>query len=351
MRILPTSVWPADQLETVPHCPICDSARRHQLHDGIGDTLRMCAPGLWTLYACEDCDCAYLDPRPIAASIGRAYAEFYTHSAPEAYYAVWGKPGNRLRRALNKDFYNARYGCKLKYSLFPGRYLIARSPRQRAEIDFHMRIKQPYSGAALLDVGCGNGSFLLTARYLGWNACGIEVDAAAVQAARSAELQVQQATLETADLPASSFDVITICHVIEHLYNPCEAIRRMFALLKPGGILWLATPNLAGCGHTRFGRDWIHLDPPRHLVLFTPAVLARTLTAAGFTMIEERGVPNAHYHYPISWAIQQGIEPFSSDLSSSVPSEITRMAEIDDAVFATSPRNSDEYVVLARKPE
>lgn len=350
MRIYPRGEWPAEELEAVPACPLCSETRRSLLYDGIGDTLRMCAPGRWTLYTCAGCGSAYLDPRPKAEYIGKAYAAFYTHTAPEVYNAVWGGNGNWLSRQLHKDYYNARYGYHLKNALFPGRYIVDRSLLEKAEVDFQMRVRSPFASAKLLDVGCGNGSFLLTAKHLGWDASGIEIDPAAVAMAQKAGLAVQIGTLETVDLAPASFDVITICHVIEHLHDPLKAIQRMFALLKPGGQLWLATPNLEGAGHREFGRDWIHLDPPRHLILFTPDSITKALAQAGFSIVEEKGVPNARFHYPISWAIREGLDPLSPEVWKQAPPAIQEAAQSADLLFSSTPRKSDEYVVIANKP-
>lgn len=349
MRNYPEGEWPDEELQAIPACPLCSETRRRLLYEGIGDTLRMCAPGRWTLFTCLRCGSAYLDPQPKADYIGKAYKAFYTHTAPEAYNAAWGGYGNRISRYLHKDYYNARYGYHLKHALFPGRYLVARSATEKADVDFEMRVHCPFAGARLLDVGCGNGSFLLTAKYLGWDTMGIEVDPSAVAIAQKADLSVQMGTLETALLAPASFDVITICHVIEHLHDPVKAIQHMYALLKPGGQLWLATPNLEGAGHKKFGRDWIHLDPPRHLILFTPDSINKALTQAGFTIAEERGVPHARHHYPISWAIHEGLDPLSPDVWRQAPAAIQEAAKSADYLFSTTPRQSDEYVVIAYK--
>ena len=61
---------------------------------------------------------------------------------------------------------------------------------------------------------------------------------------------------------------MTLNHVVEHLHDPAGVLRRIAAILRPGGTLWIATPNLHALGHRRYGPDWLALDPPRHLVLF-----------------------------------------------------------------------------------
>ena len=167
----------------------------------------------------------------------------------------------------------------------PGGRLIPRvAPARGALVDREIRHLPAIPGGRLLDVGCGSGAFLVQMAALGWRAQGIDPDPAAVASAREAGLSVTQGTLADLDLDehAGAFDAVTLSHVIEHLHDPAEDLRRVHRLLRPGGLLWIATPNLEALGLRRFGRDWLGLDPPRHLVLFTRASLERLLRDTGF---------------------------------------------------------------------
>lgn len=136
----------------------------------------------------------------------------------------------------------------------------------------------------MLDVGAGAGAFVALMRDAGWDAEGIDPDPESVRAARLSNARVACATVEDvlAEGREETFDAITMNHVIEHLHDPPAVLETCRRLLKPGGVLWIATPNLDSEGHLRFGRDWVHLDPPRHLVLFTTASLKAALVSAGF---------------------------------------------------------------------
>lgn len=73
-------------------------------------------------------------------------------------------------------------------------------------------------------------------------------------------------------------------HVIEHVFDPVEMIDLMWAALRPGGVLLLATPNASSDVHLHFGRHWRGLEAPRHLVLFTESTLTKLLVSAGFSV-------------------------------------------------------------------
>ena len=96
----------------------------------------------------------------------------------------------------------------------------------------------------LLDVGCGDGSFLREAARRGWTVTGTEFSRAGAEIARATGVPVFTGELQEARLPGEVFDVITCWHVIEHVANPRGLLGEMYRLLAPGGALVLATPNL-----------------------------------------------------------------------------------------------------------
>lgn len=274
------AVWPEEGLEAVGSCPLCGTAVRRLLYEGLTDRLFFCAPGSWTLYGCESCGGAYLDPRPSDETIHLAYGDYYTHAAS----AEAPPTGLRkARRALRNGYLNRRYGYELAPAWPWGAFVMALLRRRREAADrWARRLERPRGRPRLLDVGCGNGEFLAAMRDAGWHVQGLEPDAAAAAVAERAGLAVERSVLAATRLPADHFDAVTASHVIEHLADPLAALKTCQSLLRPDGVLSLTTPNLASRRHSERGRDWDGLDAPRHLVLFTPESLARAVEAAGF---------------------------------------------------------------------
>jgi 2-polyprenyl-3-methyl-5-hydroxy-6-metoxy-1,4-benzoquinol methylase len=96
----------------------------------------------------------------------------------------------------------------------------------------------------LLDVGCGVGHFLATAKKWGWTVQGMDISRAAQTAAREAYgLEVEVATLENSSLERGSFDALTLWDVIEHIRRPIENLKAANRLLRMGGVLAMKTPN------------------------------------------------------------------------------------------------------------
>jgi SAM-dependent methyltransferase len=125
-------------------------------------------------------------------------------------------------------------------------------------------------GGKLLDVGCGNGQFLHRMKSLAWQVSGVEPVEAGVKAAKERYgIDVFNGTLEQAQFPSESFDVITLSHVIEHVPDPLALLRECSRLLRPCGKVIITTPNSESLGRMIFKRAWREWDPPRHFFLLS----------------------------------------------------------------------------------
>jgi SAM-dependent methyltransferase len=133
----------------------------------------------------------------------------------------------------------------------------------------------------LLDVGCGDGSFLVAARQAGWEVAGTEIHAATSIPGCPVFRNLDEAQRH------GSYDCITMWHVLEHVPDPRECVRQLRTMLAPGGTLVVAVPDFGGWQARLFGRHWLHLDVPRHLQHFTAFSLGKMLDEAGFQKFVE----------------------------------------------------------------
>jgi 2-polyprenyl-3-methyl-5-hydroxy-6-metoxy-1,4-benzoquinol methylase len=285
-RSAPNDQWPPEGLESLGCCPVCGVADRTILYKGLKDRVFFCAPGEWTMHRCRKCGTGYLDPRPTAETISLAYSSYFTHHALSRPSLETMTAARRWQRSLANGYRNWRFGLHDRPATKLGVAVMTLFPASRARLDTVLRhMCPPFHGARLLDVGCGEGAFLEWARAAGWEAVGVEPDPAAVAAARSRGLTVHAGTVEALRSEASSFDVVTLSHVLEHVHDPRALLKSIRDLLKPGGLLWLDTPNITSVGCRLFGANWLGLDPPRHLVLFNHPTLRSLLESLGFTVI------------------------------------------------------------------
>ena len=201
------------------------------------------------LHRCADCDTVFLYPYPTDEQLQNAYADDYYGEKEEKFESLFEKivDGFRRRRAV----------------------------RLSRRLD---------KGAAVLDVGCGNGKFLQELNLK--KPCrlfGVEPGKKqAERAGRIPEITLKQGVLEAGDFPDESMDAVTLFHVFEHLPEPAKTLEIVDRVLKPGGLLVLSMPNINSLQSKWFRGKWLHLDPPRHLLFLPISALDREMRKRGF---------------------------------------------------------------------
>jgi len=173
---------------------------------------------------------------------------------------------HELTKYYGLQYYGNRHSLTLRRSIKRRLGFIASSVGQK-------------SGRWLLDVGCGDGSFLLAAKDAGWNVMGTELNP---QPARDFGLDVKVAVDQ---VPLErQFDCVTIWHSLEHMRDIISTLARIGELLKPEGRLLIAVPDNGGLQAKIFGHRWFHLDVPRHLYHFDASSLIFCLQSAGYAI-------------------------------------------------------------------
>jgi SAM-dependent methyltransferase len=167
---------------------------------------------------------------------------------------------------------------------YGARHWITASLCDHRRISLVERMAGPGGGKRLLDIGCGEGTFLRVARKRGWEVTGTELNPVP---ARQQGLEVFS-TLDECE-SRGPFDCVTLWHSLEHMPDPMAVIARIRGFISQGGLVLLAVPDFEGLQSETFGSSWLHLDLPRHLYHFTAASLDGMLHRTEF-------VPVAHWH-------------------------------------------------------
>jgi len=144
------------------------------------------------------------------------------------------------------------------------------------------RIERHLAGpGALCDLGCWVGFLLSEAERRGWRAEGVEPSRFAARFAREQlGVSVHTATIEEA---SGTFDCVVMGDVIEHLPDPGAGLDRVAALLRPGGVLYLALPDAGSRVARLMGARWWSVLPT-HVQYFTRHSLARLLSRHGYVV-------------------------------------------------------------------
>lgn len=254
---LSTEPWPENGLERVEVWPVCQGTNRRVLIENLTDKIFGCSIGQRTMFQSQDCRLGYLDPRPTPETIGRAYETYYAHEAPSQQpisadnsQARYRCAAARTARFFVNGFRNRRYGSKYPDSSYLGGWLVQLIRPIAKYFDANARYLEKVSSNSplVLDVGSGNGKFLHFAKDCGWTCQGLDFDQQAVESFRKKGLDVMLGTLDGFSNESAKFDMVTSAHVIEHVYSPSAMTSDMVRLLKPGGVLWLETPNIDALG-------------------------------------------------------------------------------------------------------
>ena len=150
----------------------------------------------------------------------------------------------------------------------------------------------------LLDVGCGTGNFLLTAKNNDWTVSGIEPDE---NARAIANKKTNESVFDIEQLlkfKKHSFDVITLWHVLEHLPNLETQVSILKSLLKPNGRLIIAVPNYKSHDAKFYKEFWAAYDVPRHLWHFSQISISKLFAKENISV--EKTLPMKFDAYYVS---------------------------------------------------
>lgn len=311
-----------------PDCMLCGH-RGELAYLGLKDRL-FGAPGEWDLHRCGNRDCGlyWLNPMPVAEDISIAYEGYYTHACADEDGEPWGR-----RQSLLDHWYRVILD------------LTATTEARQAARDLYLGDTRP---GRLLEVGCGDGSHLLRLKALGWEVEGQDIDhGAGAHSLKDGDILVHKAPIEELHLPDNRYDAIVMNHVIEHAVNPHALLRECRRLLKREGQLVLVTPNALSFGHLFLRARWMHLDPPRHLFLFSVRSLPALVRKAGFSRVDAwSSAANAGSVGVVSWDILTRGRHKMDEPPTVIPRLVGVGFQIAASLAIKIRRNCGEEVVL-----
>jgi len=246
---------------------------------------------VFKLVKCKSCGLHYLNPRPTKQQIGYYYSgDYYAHNPLKKkkpkernrFVEKWVDFKKNVRAMILINFYN--YPCnqeedRKSLSVFKKIILWFFYFTYRSRLDII-----PFSGEGkILDIGCGNGRYLSALKKQGWQTYGIEQNPKSSKYARDVlHLEVNTGDLLDCKYQAEFFDVITMWHSLEHLYEPIPTLNEVKRILKDDGLLVIAVPNVDSFAAKVFKENWYPLEIPIHLIAFSPDSITRMLDSAGF---------------------------------------------------------------------
>lgn len=159
---------------------------------------------------------------------------------------------------------------------------------KQRKLDVILDVLSCLTGIKVLDVGCGDGTFLAQMASHGAYAVGNEVDTFELERIKSISpsIDVIQGPFVRATFPQNcEFDLITFWSYFEHEEHQIAALRRSNQLLKTGGFLIIELPDIGGRLAKIASSEWPFYDPPFHIIHHNKNSLSRLLSKEGFQVM------------------------------------------------------------------
>jgi SAM-dependent methyltransferase len=237
-------------------CPVCFQTRTAHFGQG-GDTLFGTTSQTFSLRACGNCRCLFIEPMPSPEEIATFYPTNYWWDGSDA--GVLGHLEAVYRHVALFD-----------------------------HLAFISRAASRSSGgppARILDVGCGPATVLALLRARGFEVQGLDPSREASSIARRRyDIDVRVGTLDGEVFDKTRFDTVVLLHTLEHVPDPHHVLREAGRLLSTTGRLVIQVPNVDSLQCRVFGPRWYGLDVPRHLIDYSRHSLIGLLDRHGFAV-------------------------------------------------------------------
>jgi len=137
---------------------------------------------------------------------------------------------------------------------------------------------------SILDIGCGNGSFLKTVRNTFKVLYGSEYNKLALNKAKKDLNNFHTVSEDLKDFEIL-VDVISMWHVLEHIPNPIEFLKKIKNLMKANSVLILEVPNSYSLNFRIFTRNYKWISVPEHVFFYNEKSLITLLNYSGFEIV------------------------------------------------------------------
>jgi 2-polyprenyl-3-methyl-5-hydroxy-6-metoxy-1,4-benzoquinol methylase len=259
---------------------------------------------LFNIDQCGECGFRFTNPIPSENEIGKYYEsdEYISHSD--------------TKKGITNQLYHLvrNYTLKTKLQL----------------------VKKHCNPKTLLDYGCGTGFFLNYCKTQGVNVKGVEPSPHAQKYCKD-NFGIETVSPENFLQENSTFDAITMWHVLEHVHRLNELVVHLSNSLSKNGVLLIAVPNPESLDAKIYKENWAAYDVPRHLYHFSKNNVIQLLQKHNF---EFKGIYPMHFD---SFYVSLLSEKYKTGQQRLLPAFFNGMRSNLSAIFSKNGFSSQIY--------
>ena len=239
------------QLKNIEKCPVCGGESQKEFIEAEDHNV---SNDLFKIVECVACSFRFTNPIPTEDTIGDYYKSenYVSHSGTK------------------KGFVNRVYHIVRSRAIKQKENLAAKYSKEKV----------------ILDIGCGTGDFLGYCKSQNWKTLGLEPDQSARKIALESNAIEAKDLSHLYEIESNTFDVISMWHVLEHVYNLNEDIEQYKKILKKEGVLIVAVPNCSSKDAEHYKSSWAAYDLPIHLYHFRPDNMKQLFSKHGMEVVE-----------------------------------------------------------------
>lgn len=250
------------------NCPVCKSKNFGLLFKAKDYRLKL-TKDIFNIVKCRNCEFIFLNPRPSQDE----FINFYP-----------------------TDFH--KNDTSLLYKIIEPCFTLSLKNTIRT-------LKRYKKQGKILDIGCGNGSFILAMQKHGYDVWGVELNPEAQKyTLLNLKGRIFFQELKECKFPEKSFDIITMFQSLEHVADLGTLFAEIRRIIKDKGIFYICVPNADFFESRFFGHYYYNLEVPRHFYFFSQKILSKLLSKNGFEVVrvvrdnifESVLTPTSFYH-------------------------------------------------------
>lgn len=240
-------------MEKLYTCPVCKSSK---IESFLSSKDFFLTQEIFSIAKCQNCELKFTNPRPLEERIPKYYesTDYISHS-------------DMPKSLLDRLYYLIRdYAVSSKVSL----------------------VKKYARTGNVLDVGCGTGQFLNELNKKDFQVTGVEPNPSARKIAQDKFGLTVFEEKKINDLPAESFQIISLWHVLEHVSDLHSRLLQLKKLLSQDGAIIVAVPNPDSWDANHYKQYWAAYDLPRHLYHFNSSAIQKLFGEKGFRLVDKK---------------------------------------------------------------